>query len=75
MEAARRLNECECRAVTDVLCDGCGRPVCTVCSQAEICSFDPKNVRIKHFCHECGQNAAMNPWGELYRERLVSLFA
>lgn len=75
MEAARKLNECECRAVTDVLCDGCGRPVCAACSVSEICSFDPKNILIKHYCRGCSQNAAVNTWGEIYWEKLVSLFA
>ncbi len=74
MEAARKLNECECTAVTDVSCDGCGRPVCTVCSVAEICSFDPKNIRAKHYCYECSGNAAINTWGGLYWEKLVSMF-
>lgn len=75
MEAARKLNECECTAGTDVSCDGCGMPVCTVCSTIEICSFDPKNIQVKHYCRECSQNAAKNTWGELYWTKLVSMFA
>jgi hypothetical protein len=74
MEAARKLNECECRAVTDLLCDGCGKTVCTVCSTTEICSFDPKNIQVKHYCHECIRNVAKNPWGELYWKNLVAMF-
>jgi hypothetical protein len=74
MEAARKLIQCECTAVSDLSCNGCGKPVCTECSTVEICSFDAKNIQVKHYCPHCSQDAAKNTWGALYWKELVSLF-
>jgi hypothetical protein len=75
MEAAKKMVvQCSCGTVTDGVCAGCGKTVCSRCSTAHICSFDPSRIQIKLYCSECATDVRKNVWGELYWKELTSLF-
>jgi hypothetical protein len=75
MDAAKKMIvECSCGTISDVVCDGCGKTLCSMCSTAQICSFDPARIQIKHYCSGCATDVRKNVWGELYWKELVSLY-
>jgi hypothetical protein len=74
MEAVKKIPPCACGTSTELICDGCGKPVCHACHIKEICSFDPKNIRVKIYCKACSRDLRKNPWGELYWKDLTTLF-
>ncbi|HNY66106.1 MAG TPA: hypothetical protein PKM41_11765 [Deltaproteobacteria bacterium] len=73
MEAAKKPAECSCGAISDVVCDGCGKTICSMCSTRQICSFDPRHILVKHYCQACAHDVRKNVWGELYWKGLISL--
>ena len=76
MEAARKiLFACACGAVTELSCDGCGKPVCSVCSTRQIVSFDPQAIEVRHYCAGCSEDEKRNTWGNLYWETLVTRYS
>jgi hypothetical protein len=74
MQAAEKIAECACGITTEIICAGCGEPLCNHCGTAEISSFDPKNVEVEYYCEKCKQDPAKNVWGTLYWENLVSKY-
>jgi len=75
MQAAEKLAECLCGITTEKICAGCGKPVCNHCGIEQICSFDPKNIKVEYYCATCAQDPSKNVWGTLYWETIASLYS
>lgn len=75
MKAAEKvIAGCSCGTISDGVCDGCGKTICSMCSTTQICSSDPRHIRIKHYCSECATDIRKNVWGELYWKELTPLY-
>jgi len=76
MKAAKKIVfACGCGAVTDLSCDGCGKPVCGTCAARQVVSFDPMAIEIRHYCASCSEDENRNTWGNLYWEALVTRYS
>ncbi len=76
MEAAKKIIfACACGAVTELSCDGCGKPVCSVCAARQIVSFDPQVIEVRHYCADCSEDEKRNTWGNLYWETLMTRYS
>lgn len=74
MEIAEICNKCSCGAISDMVCDGCGKAVCSACFTRQICSFEADNIVVKHYCPKCARDIRKDVWGALYWKELVSLY-
>ncbi len=73
MEAAKNIIQCSCGAISDVVCEGCGKTVCSGCFTRQTCTFDANNIVIKHYCPQCAHDIRKNVWRELYWKNLAAL--
>lgn len=46
-----------------ILCDACGKALCSKCYEFEVWGVERTDFIIKHFCSACKEDPDINPWG------------